>query len=104
MTRGGRTISVNVHDELAGLGQRLRDIRLHRELSQRGVEKLTDGALSVAGVSRIESGDRRDPQASTLLALAMAYDCDIKLTRKGTVVIMGTGLNGVGSGAPKEES
>lgn len=89
---------MRIHDELGGLGQRLRDVRTHRGISQRDVEKLTDNAITVAGVSRIETGDRLDPKVTSLLALALALDVDIKLCRNGTVQIQGTGLGGVGSG------
>lgn len=89
-----RSVHIIVHDQLEGLGSRLRDVRTTRELSQRDVEKVTDNALTTAGVSRLETGDRRDPQLSTLLTLCMAYDMDLLLTRRGEIKIRGTNLNG----------
>ena len=78
--------------ELAAFSKRILDVRQARTLSLRDVPRVTNGALSSTAVHRIEHGDRA-PNITTLLALCLAYDCDIKLTRKGTIELFGTGLH-----------
>lgn len=98
MTGTTRSVPARIHDELAGLGRRLKDVRELRGVSQRYAATLTDHSLTNAGLSRLEAGKRNDPLASTLLALCMALDVDIKLNRDGKITIHGTGLAGAGSG------
>lgn len=90
-------VTETIDATLDAFGRRLYHVRVRRGISQVDVANLTDGAISDATVSRLERGDRRDPVASTLLAICMAYDIDIRFTRRGVLEIQGTNLAGAGS-------
>lgn len=76
----------------AGLGARLGNIRSLRGLSMAQVEALTGKGIERSALSRIENGSRANPSVETLLMICVAYDIDIKLTRKGEIDIHGTRL------------
>ena len=59
-----------MHDELAGIGDRLRAIRESRGMTLRTVSEAS--GISISTLSRLESGSRR-AQLDLLLPLARLY-------------------------------
>jgi transcriptional regulator with XRE-family HTH domain len=63
-------VSASVEQTLAGVGDRLRALRVERRLTLSGVSTAT--GISVSTLSRLESGERR-PTLELLLSLARTY-------------------------------
>jgi transcriptional regulator with XRE-family HTH domain len=83
----------NARTAVADLGARLALVRDLRGLTGPQVERITDYSIDRSALSRIESGKRVDPHLSTLLVLAVAYDADFLISRRGHVEIRGTNLS-----------
>lgn len=56
------------------IGRRMRERRLHQNLTQEGLRELT--GISVDTIHRIESG-RSDPKVSHLYRIAVALDMEV---------------------------
>lgn len=61
---------------MSALGAYLKQLRLSRCLSLRDVERITDGKVSNAYLSQIETGKVKHPTAIMLHRLASAYSSD----------------------------
>lgn len=70
------------------LGEQLRELRLERGLTLKEAARRLEGALSDAGLSRIETGERQ-PNLTTLEALAQLYDVTIQIGPTFTTISEG---------------